>query len=577
MYNSSCDSYIASTLNQSSFDHWPLAYPTQPEVPNPYIPVPSALEDLRSQNKVWSPVQSSVHSLSSGVHSLQGGVHSLEYKKGSTGSYRNTRSTSRSRSATAGIKKPAQVKKLRKSENQIEVLKNYFKTNAKPGRENVAQLAAATGLKFLEVRNWFRNARLRNKEGVNQQGLGMKSEDDSCGEVSSSTGNMIPVDKVHEISMLWDKLDNEDRKSLLPKYLSSWEKDSPERTEVIKTLLKCLSTTERNFVHGAVKPRGPYRCSSDKNLSKTTILERAKNAWKELERMFGANKQKNPTEGCSDNNLSLNLDRDMLEGLKSLFQAHRDYLYYLVKEMGIDTSDEKDMGKLKSASSLQRYSSTTEDDMFIPHPQYGSVSPATMDMLQPYTHNVAALGNGYPTSVYPIMPATPTPIYPTGPSDFMSYPYTHSQHSYPQPSPLQLGSSSASTAARSAWVPTLSPTEERSPTLTKSYYPDSGPDYSFVKNHFSPEKLSAHQPDKAPLIKPFSEVGGMSFNYNTTGPNTEITQKCTFVKYYEVTYNNKTCPTTGAQISPAGKPLPVQPLQALTAPPVSSSKFEQLL
>ena len=57
--------------------------------------------------------------------------------------------------------------------------------------------------------------------------------------------------------------------------------------------------------------------------------------------MFGANKQKNPSEGCPDNNLSLNLDRDMLEGLKSLFQAHRDYLYYLVKEMGIDTSDEK--------------------------------------------------------------------------------------------------------------------------------------------------------------------------------------------------------------------------------------------
>ena len=63
-------------------------------------------------------------------------------------------------------------------------------------------MAAATGLKLLEVRNWFRNARLRNKEGVNQQGLGMKSEDDSCGEVSSSTGNMIPVDKVHEISMV---------------------------------------------------------------------------------------------------------------------------------------------------------------------------------------------------------------------------------------------------------------------------------------------------------------------------------------------------------------------------------------
>ena len=112
-----------------------MIFSLQPEVPNPYIPVPSALEDLRSQNKVWSPVPSGVHSLSSGVHSLQSGVHSLDYKKGgSAGSYRNTRSTTRSRTATSGVKKPAQVKKLRKSENQIEVLKNYFKTNAKPGR-----------------------------------------------------------------------------------------------------------------------------------------------------------------------------------------------------------------------------------------------------------------------------------------------------------------------------------------------------------------------------------------------------------------------------------------------------------
>ncbi|XP_063676184.1 uncharacterized protein LOC134812626 isoform X2 [Bolinopsis microptera] len=556
MYNSSCDSYIASTLNQSSFDHWPLAYPTQ-EVPNPYIPVPNTLEELRAQqNKVWTPIPSA--------------VHTLEYKKGGTGSYRNNRPATRSR-ANTGHKKPTQVKKLRKSENQIEVLKNYFKANSKPGRENVAQLAAATGLKFLEVRNWFRNARLRNKEGsMNQQGMGTKSEEDSCGEVSSSTGSNLPINKSQEISMLWERLDNEERKNLLPKYLTTWEKDSPERTEVIRALLKTLSTTERNFVHGAVKPRGPYRCSSDKNLSKTTILERAKNAWKELERMFGANKQKSPVEGFQDN-LSLNLDRDMLEGLKSLFQAHRDYLFYLVKEMGIDTSDEKDMGKLKTANSLQRY---TEDDMFIPHPQYGSVSPGTMEMLQPYTQNVSALSNSYPPSVYPIMPATPTPIYPT--TDFMSYPYTNSQHSYPQTSPLQLGGSTTSASARSAWVPTLTPTEDRSPILTKSYYPDTGPDYSFVKNHFSPEKLSAHhqQPEK-PIIKPFSEVGGMSFNYNTAGPNTEITQKCTFVKYYEVTYNNKTCPTTGTQVTAGPKSLPLQPLQSLTAPP--SSKFEQLL
>ena len=66
----------------------------------------------------------------------------------------------------------------------------------------MAQLAAATGLKFLEVRNWFRNARLRNKEGMNQLGNGVKNDEDSCGEVSSSTGNILPVNKIQEISMV---------------------------------------------------------------------------------------------------------------------------------------------------------------------------------------------------------------------------------------------------------------------------------------------------------------------------------------------------------------------------------------
>ena len=96
-----------------------MIFSLQPEVPNPYIPVPSAIEELRAQNKVWSPVPSS--------------VHTLEYKKGGTGSYRNSRPTRPSR-GNSGLKKTAQVKKLRKSENQIEVLKNYFKSNSKPGR-----------------------------------------------------------------------------------------------------------------------------------------------------------------------------------------------------------------------------------------------------------------------------------------------------------------------------------------------------------------------------------------------------------------------------------------------------------
>ena len=100
-----------------------MIFSLQTEAPNSYIPVPSALEELRAQHKVWSPVPSA--------------VHTLEYKKDSAGPYRNTRPTTRARANQLqgpGQKKTAQAKKLRKSENQIEVLKNYFKTNAKPGR-----------------------------------------------------------------------------------------------------------------------------------------------------------------------------------------------------------------------------------------------------------------------------------------------------------------------------------------------------------------------------------------------------------------------------------------------------------
>ena len=59
--------------------------------------------------------------------------------------------------------------------------------------------------------------------------------------------------------------------------------------------------------------------------------------------MFGANKREKTTssDGPNQDAMSLNLDRDMLEGLKSLFQGHRDYLYYLFKEMGIVTNDER--------------------------------------------------------------------------------------------------------------------------------------------------------------------------------------------------------------------------------------------
>ena len=89
------------------------------------------------------------------------------------------------------------------------------------------------------------------------------------------------------------------------------------------------------------------RCSSDNTLSKTTILERAKNAWKELERIFGANKEKTSSSvtigagGIHHDEMSLNLNPDMQEGLKSLFQSHRDYLYYLYKCFGIGAPEDQ--------------------------------------------------------------------------------------------------------------------------------------------------------------------------------------------------------------------------------------------
>ena len=61
------------------------------------------------------------------------------------------------------------------------------------------------------------------------------------------------------LPQIWDKLETHEKQQLLPKYFSSWEKDGTDRTEAIKLVLKCLTTTERNFVQSYVKPRGPYR------------------------------------------------------------------------------------------------------------------------------------------------------------------------------------------------------------------------------------------------------------------------------------------------------------------------------
>eukprot|EP00118_Oscarella_pearsei_P024481 m.306158 g.306158 ORF g.306158 m.306158 type:complete len:672 (+) comp41013_c0_seq1:173-2188(+) len=54
--------------------------------------------------------------------------------------------------------------KFRKTENQLAVLVKYFSVNRLPDRESVEKLSDVTGLTISEVKNWFRNRRLRYKD-----------------------------------------------------------------------------------------------------------------------------------------------------------------------------------------------------------------------------------------------------------------------------------------------------------------------------------------------------------------------------------------------------------------------------
>lgn len=110
-----------------------MIFSLQPEVSNAYIPVPEALGELQAHNLLRQLPNPA--------------VQTIEYAARGRGApaaptpSRSTRANTRSRVAVtapphSGPNKynRSQVKKLRKSENQIEVLKKYFKTNSKPGR-----------------------------------------------------------------------------------------------------------------------------------------------------------------------------------------------------------------------------------------------------------------------------------------------------------------------------------------------------------------------------------------------------------------------------------------------------------
>ena len=89
------------------------------DIHNSYIPVPGSLDDFRTS-------------------ALLAGSPAFLPPEPRASPYRRTssrvRSSTRSTSSRVASGASSHLKKLRKSENQVEVLKRFFTTNAKPGR-----------------------------------------------------------------------------------------------------------------------------------------------------------------------------------------------------------------------------------------------------------------------------------------------------------------------------------------------------------------------------------------------------------------------------------------------------------
>jgi len=81
----------------------------------------------------------------------------------------------------------------------------------------------------------------------------------------------------------------------------------------------------------AIEPRGPYTPSGDPSIAKGTLLLRSNEAWADLERRFGARRGLKKARP----NKVLSLDPNMMAGLKTMFQDHRDYLITVTRDLGV--------------------------------------------------------------------------------------------------------------------------------------------------------------------------------------------------------------------------------------------------
>jgi hypothetical protein len=141
----------------------PDSLPSTPN-PQPLPPLSCILPSDYSRNgyPLLPAHVSSLHSESSAkVSEKKGGRKRAE----SISSYQDGRPVKKSK----GGGQAGQIK-FKKTEHQLAILRTYFSINKMPPREAIHRLSEITGLTFQEVRNWFRNARLRYKSPMQPTG-----------------------------------------------------------------------------------------------------------------------------------------------------------------------------------------------------------------------------------------------------------------------------------------------------------------------------------------------------------------------------------------------------------------------
>eukprot|EP01137_Pigoraptor_chileana_P006196 Opistho-2@3084 len=298
--------------------------------------------------------------------------------------------------ASGDKRDPRSVPRPRKSINQISVLEQVLARETKPKKSTVVELMRQTGLTYAEIRNWFRNQRLKYKMGrrnmpsldptgalqvAHMHGApqGLQGLDGmAMPRAQDLMGGRLDKGKDNEAPVTPGKGDDKFRASAKFKRtkeewittFNEYPEGTKQRQELLRELIRGLSKEDRNMLQTFLRPRGPYRGSADATLSKSTQVDRSKEAWTEMERRFGASKTRenkydpdpaaffninpagmpglgggpsqmqNPgSPGGNDparrQTVVGALDSDMLEGLKQMFSLHRDYLYEVARALNV--------------------------------------------------------------------------------------------------------------------------------------------------------------------------------------------------------------------------------------------------